>query len=79
MCRADPQKGASSAREAAEDATRLRFYKNGEPQGTAFRGPSLRALEATVHLDATSGAAEVGFLSVYNPTPAALSDTIVPP
>ena len=38
--------------------------------------PSLRALEATVHLDATRGAAEVGFLSVYNPTPAALSDTI---
>ena len=38
--------------------------------------PTLRALEATVHLDAAPGAAELGFLTVYNPTSAALSDTV---
>ena len=37
--------------------------------------PTLRALEASAHLDADPDARERGFLSVYNPTDATLSDT----
>ena len=38
--------------------------------------PTMRALEATAHLDATPGAAEQAFLSVYNPSADAISDSI---